>query len=638
MNNIDTREWLIANGIGGYASGTVCGANTRTYHGYLVASMNPPTDRKVLLAKIEERICKTEGYIDLSVNYYPGTIHPQGFKYLKKFNREPTPTWCYEGDNWQLSKRIKILEGANTTIIEYKNSGKEKLTLEVHPLWSCAVCHNCFSENPKYNFWTEVHENRFVLYPYYQSFPIYAKWNKAKFTKAEDWYKNIQLIEEKNRGLSFNCDYYRNGYFQIDLEPNEVWRLIVSTDKESIDEYDLSQDGVWVSKEKKSFFADLQSAAKQFIVNRHSTQSKSIIAGYHWFTDWGRDTMISMQGLTIAMGDKEISESILSTFLKSVKHGLLPNRFPDNSQDEVQYNNLDASLWLFVSLYDYYQEFKDKEFISKNLNILQDIINSYLKGTIYNIHVTDEGFLYGGEEGVQLTWMDAIVNGKVITPRMGCPVEINALWYNALVIYDYFCQETGKPTENVFQEVKKHLEENFPSFFINDEGTLYDVIIPHQAKDNRFRPNQLYAVSLPFTLIEPSVQKSIFQEVKSQLFTPYGLRSLSPHDKSYIGHYQGGPQERDSAYHEGTVWPFLLEPYFTAYFKLYGSTKKQKLEVLSQLQPLIKHFYNDAGVHCISEVFDGNNPQHGKGCIQQAWSVGAILKLYLKYELNKIGE
>lgn len=633
---MDTREWLITNGIGGYASGTVIGANTRTYHGYLVASMNPPTDRKVFLAKVEERICKGEEYIDLSANYYPDSIHPKGYKYLSDFKAKPFPTWTYKGNNWQLSKRVKLLENTNTTVIEYKNTGKEKLSFEVHPLWSCTIHHDCFLENLNYNFWTEVQENSFTMYPYYQSLPIYAKWEEAKFIKTEDWYKNIQLIEEKNRGLSYHCDYYRTGYYQIDLEPNEVWQIVVSTDKQNIDSYDLTKESNDFSSKDNSFFEDIKSVAKQFIVRRNSTQSESIIAGYHWFTDWGRDTMISMQGLTIAMGDKETSESILKTFLSSVKNGLLPNRFPDNSQDKVQYNNLDASLWLFVTLYEYYQQFKDKKFISENLEVLKGIISSYLKGTIYNIYVTEEGFLYGGEEGVQLTWMDAIVNGKVITPRMGCPVEINALWYNTLAIYEFFSKELNKSPEKEFQKVKEKLEKNFSFYFINEEGTLYDVIVPSQSKDNSFRPNQLYAISLPFTLIEKATQEKIFEQVKNQLFTFYGLRSLSPNDKDYIGHYGGNPQQRDGAYHQGTVWPFLLEPYFTSYFKLYGSDTKHKEEVVKELQPLIEHFYNDAGMHCISEVFDGDNPQHGKGCIQQAWSLGAIVKLYLKYELNKI--
>lgn len=636
MESIDTHEWIITNSLGGYSSGTVCGANTRTYHGYLIASLNPPTDRVVLLSKVEERILVENNYIDLSTNYYPNnTIHPQGYQYIESFKYNNSyPLWTYKSKDFELQKQIQMLEGSNSVIILYKNLSKNVLRFEVHPLWSYSIHHNCFTEDPKYNFWTECETDSFVMYPYYHSLPIFTRWNNAEFITSPCWYKNVQLLKEKERGLPYNSDYFRNGYFVVELDTECTFQFLVSTSKDVVRDFDFTNTIIYPNS-STSFFDDLKKSASKMVVERCSTSSKSIIAGYHWFTDWGRDTMISMRGITIATGNKEVSKSILSTFLSSVKYGLLPNRFPDNSNDFIQYNTLDASLWLFVTIYEYYLKFIDKDFINKHLDTLGKIIDTYIKGSIYNIKVTEEGFIYAGEQGVQLTWMDAIVDGKVITPRIGCPIEINVLWYNALRIFQYFTNELGISISDKYKFLISKIEKNFPLYFINDRGTLYDVIIPNVSVDASIRPNQLYAVSLPFSIINEDIQKNIFLEVKEHLYTFYGLRSLSPKDNDYKGFYGNGIENRDKAYHQGTVWPFLLEPYFISYFKLYDVTEESKRYVINKLQPMIDHFYNDAGINCISEVFDGDNPKYGKGCIQQAWSLGAILKLYIDFELYK---
>ncbi|MCB0476245.1 MAG: glycogen debranching protein, partial [Flavobacteriaceae bacterium] len=356
----------------------------------------------------------------------------------------------------------------------------------------------------------------------------------------------------------------------------------------------------------------------------------------HWFTDWGRDTMIAMRGLTIATGKYEISKSILKTFLDAVQDGLLPNRFPDYSQDAVEYNNIDGALWLFQSLYEFYNQFKDADFIAHYLPVLNAILTHYSEGTRFNIHLTEEGLLYGGKPGWQLTWMDAKVDGEVITPRIGCPVEVNCLWYNALKIYDFFCELCKTSPAKEFGAFIKKFEKNFPAYFVNKKKTLYDVVIPGKMADNCCRPNQIYALSLPFTVIDKEIQHQIFEQMQQQLYTPYGLRTLSQNSGQYQGHYGGNQLQRDRAYHQGTVWPFLLEPYFAAYFKLNGVNAGTKKHVLDQLKPIVDHFYNDAGLNSISEVFDGDNPHSGKGCIQQAWSVAAILKLYTDYKLYEL--
>ena len=636
------KEWLVTNGLGGYASSTVSGANTRRYHGLLVAALEPPADRNVLVAKIEERILVNGEYIDLSTNQYPDKLYPNGSQYLKNFNRAPDPCWEFEKDDWKLQKRILMVQQSNTTLVSYTNKGRNPMQLELHPLYAYNQFHDIFHENPITDFHSEVTSNKLTTYPEHGSIPVYTSWNLGRFSMARAWYKHIQLVEEQKRGLEFNCDYYRIGYLEVELQPEEELVLCFSLE-EAIAQKDLKKlvaitrnKASRTNHEKKTgFYADLLRSGKQFMVERHSTKSKSIIAGYHWFTDWGRDTMIAMRGLMIADGDKTTSKSILTTYFKSVDQGMIPNRFPDNSKDAVQYNTIDATLWLFVTLYEYHQKFQDKAFIKKQLKVLKDILDWHIKGTRYQIQVTGEGFLYGGEEGVQLTWMDAIVGGKVITPRIGCPVEINALWYNALKIYQSFCLELNLEMDVAYIEVLERFKANFVKMFTNPEGTLYDVIVPHRSSDNSFRPNQMFWLSLPYTVLGKAQERAIFEAIKEKLFTPYGLRTLDQDDPQFKGTYEGNHEQRDHSYHQGTVWPFLLYGYYHSFFKIYGSSVKHKKQVLKELEPLQAHFYSEHGLYCISEIFDGLAPQAGKGCIQQAWSVAALIKLYTEYGLYK---
>ncbi len=377
-------------------------------------------------------------------------------------------------------------------------------------------------------------------------------------------------------------------------------------------------------------------AGNRFLVHRTSTKSESIIAGYHWFTDWGRDTMISMRGLTIATGRKAISKSILTTFFKSIDQGMIPDRFPDNGDGTVEYNSMDATLWLFVATFEYHKKFGDTAFVKKHLKALKGILDAHINGTRYNIHVTKEGFLYGGQEGEQLTWMDAIVNGKVITPRMGCPVEVNALWYNALNIYQFFCLALEMQPNKEYRNIILKFESNFPKMFTNAEGTLYDVIVPGVSADNSFRPNQLFCLSLPFPLLDSAQQKTIFEAVTEKLLTPFGLRTLDTDNPNFKASYQGDQWSRDHAYHQGTVWPYLLYDYYCAFFRMYGVNIKNRRKVIADLTDLKVHFYEHEGLHCISEIFDGLEPNRGKGCIHQAWSVAALIKLYADYELFEL--
>ena len=361
-----------------------------------------------------------------------------------------------------------------------------------------------------------------------------------------------------------------------------------------------------------------------------------MIAGYHWFTDWGRDTMIAMRGLVIALGKKEISESIFRTFISYMEEGMIPNRFPD-SGEEPEYNTIDASLWLFVALYEYFQQFEDLRFIESIFPSLTSIIDHHLKGTKYDIRVTAEGLLSGGNESTQLTWMDAKVGDHVVTPRQGCAVEINALWYNALNIYILFGSSLNHGVSNL-QKKEIQVKNAFRKYFINAKGHLNDLVIPAEHTDESIRPNQVYALSLPFSPLEPGEKKIVLNVITDHLYTDLGLRTLSKDHAEFKPVYKGDQWERDHSYHQGTVWAFLWGEYAIAYLKVNNYSGAAKEYIKERSKALQHHFYHEEGIHCISEIFDGENPRKGKGCIQQAWSVGMTLMALLETEKGSKGE
>ena len=388
------------------------------------------------------------------------------------------------------------------------------------------------------------------------------------------------------------------------------------------------------SKKDKQFYQDLAVSGNQFIVKRSTNDGQTIIAGYHWFTDWGRDTMIAMRGLVIARGEKDLAKNIIRTFLRYMKDGLIPNRFPD--QGEIpEYNTIDASLWLFIVLYEYDRKFNDIDFISECLPRMNEVLTAYRDGTRFSIHMTEEGLIFGGEGLSQLTWMDAKVGDYVVTPRHGCPVEINALWYNALCIYDQFLK-SGKIKNEEWKQLAIKVKKSFRTYFLNEMGYLNDVVIPRKFIDHAFRSNQVYALSLPFSMLNENESKQVLKQVTEKLLTPFGLRTLSADDPDFVPEYKGDQWHRDKAYHQGTVWAYLLGEYLLAFLKtnkLSPKARKQSVEMMSGLQD---HFYHSDCIHGISEIFEGGKPGPGKGCIHQAWSVGMLLLVFDALE-NKSG-
>ena len=637
-------EWLATNELGGYASSSIIGANTRKYHGLLIKPNNPPTERRVLVSKIEERIGVHNRYDDISSNVYPNSHHPNGENFIYSFERTPMATWNYKGNEWGLEKKIAMVPNSNTTMVSYKNTGTTAFEIELHPLFVEKDYHSTFRQNHFDFYYENPNAKAMKIHSYPDSAPVYLSWTKGDFTENRAWYHDIQLPKEDYRGQDFVEDYYRIGFLSVHLGVGEEITVLFSTEENMIEKNTKDLEKLVLKDYKdhlvtttdNGFYQDLVTSGRQFIVNRASTESKTIIAGYHWFTDWGRDTMIAMRGLTIAVGDQKTSTSILSTFTKYISDGMLPNRFPDYEGQEVEYNTIDASLWLFIAAFEYYKKFKDAKFIQAMIPDLIQIIRYHIDGTRYNIHVNEEGLVYGGEDGWQLTWMDARVNNYVVTPRIGCPVEINALWYNALCIYNFFCKELKYECAEEILALEKKVKKNFKKYFLSDKGYLNDVIIPNEKTDDSFRPNQIYAVSLPFSILSKKEEAAIVQLVGDTLLTDYGLKTLNSENENYKGHYGGNQWDRDISYHQGIVWPFLLMEYWEAYLKVNKYSKAAKKYVINALEPLKDHFYTNNCVHGISEIFDGDNPKNGRGCVQQAWSVAALVKLYSDYELYDI--
>jgi predicted glycogen debranching enzyme len=633
-----SAEWLLSNGIGGYASSTVSGANTRRYHGLLVASLNPPVERKVMVSKVEETIVTEDGNFELGSNFYPGVIYPDGYKTIESFERNPLPRTVFYKTGRKLAKTVFMVNGSNTTVVEYENAGAIGITLQLAPMLLFRDYHSLYREEDSFCHYFDMENNSLQIFACDHSEPVYFKYSTGKFIKNFYWHKNNEYPREQKRGQDFHEDTFSIGNVVVDLKPGEKIFLMFSAVAEMLAQNPeiLKQDELLrlnllnPKNNTNQFFADLAAIADQFIVFRESTQSYSIIAGYHWFTDWGRDTMIALQGLGIALGKQVISKSILGTFLKSIDQGMLPNRFSDNEKDMPEYNTIDATLWLFDTLYKYYQKFGDAELIKENLPLLEEILKWHIEGTRYNIHVTADGFLAGGEGLSQLTWMDARIGDFVVTPRQGLSVEIQALWYNALQVYLHFSTKFS-PASNTFpsiiQQTAKKLKTNFKSYFLNEKGYLNDVLQEDKKADDAIRPNQIYALSLSFPILDKETGKSVLRNVDQHLFTSYGLRTLSPEHPEFKPVYQGNQWERDTAYHQGTVWPFLLSDYFQACKYVYGLTSDVLEKIESSVEVLKKHFYEEGCIQGIAEIFDGQNPDEGKGTINQAWSVSTLIQI-----------
>jgi predicted glycogen debranching enzyme len=644
-NDVDaalSREWLETNGLGGFAASTIIGLNTRRYHGLLVAATKPPVGRFVLLSRLEETLFIEGRAIDLSANRYPGTVHPQGFKYLKEFRLDPFPVFTYEIEGLEIEKTVFMIQGENSTVVQYeltKNNHPESpksLRLEVRPLIAFRDYHTTTHENGAINGAVEQTPGRISVTPYQGLPSLHLSHNAADVAKTGNWYRNFEYDAERERGLDFQEDLFNQLVLKFDFRISKRATIIASTEQRAAAlAADYRQKEVTrrraiasTSPISDDFAHALTSAADQYLVARG--YEKTVIAGYHWFSDWGRDTMIALPGLTLPTGKHDVARSILRTFAQNVSQGMLPNRFPD-AGETPEYNTVDATLWFFEAARAYLAYTGDADFIRKELySVFVDIISWHVRGTRYGIKVDPSGLLASGEQGVQLTWMDAKVGDWVVTPRRGKPVEIQALWYNALRIMEDLAQRfNDEAGTKRYRNMAAVASWSFNRLFWNENtGCLYDVT-NGAPPDPSIRPNQIFAVSLPYSMLSAERAKSVVEKVREHLLTPCGLRSLAPSDPQYKGHYTGGPFERDGAYHQGTVWPWLLGPFITAYVKVNGGSASSREQGAELLKPLQNHL-SEAGLGHISEIFEGDAPHRPCGCIAQAWSVAEILRAYVE--------
>jgi predicted glycogen debranching enzyme len=636
------REWLETNGLGGFASSTITGLNTRRYHGLLVAATKPPVRRDVLLSKLEETLSIDGQSFDFSANRYTGVVHPQGFRYLTNFRLDPFPIFTYELEGIVIEKTVFMVYGENTTVVQYelksthRSQMPKSLRLEIRPLIAFRDYHSTTHANSALNAGVEEGPELAAVAPYRGLPTLYLAHNAIELRKTGDWYRNFEYDVERERGLDFTEDLFNYFILRFDLLANRPASIVASTEHRDVArasqyrqaEINRRQVAAQASPLKDEFAQALTAASDQYIVARGD--KKTIIAGYHWFSDWGRDTMISLPGLTLTTGKREVARSILSTCARHVDQGMLPNRFPD-AGETPEYNTVDATLWFFEAARAYLAYRGDEDFVRTELYpVFTDIISWHARGTRYGIKVDPSGLLASGETGVQLTWMDAKVGDWVVTPRRGKPVEIQALWYNALCIMEELARRFGDDAaQKRYRNMAAMANWAFNRRFWNEkDNCLYD-LVNGGPPDASIRPNQILAVSLPYTMLSPERARIVVEKVREHLLTPYGLRSLAPSDPQYRGGYMGGPVERDAAYHQGTVWPWLIGPFITAYVKVNEASDAARRQASDWLLPLQDHL-TDAALGHISEIFDGDAPHRPAGCVAQAWSVGEVLRAYVE--------
>jgi predicted glycogen debranching enzyme len=636
------REWLETNGLGGFASSTIIGLNTRRYHGLLVAATKPPVGRLVLLSKLEETLLIDGRRFDLSANRYPGVIHPQGFHYLKEFRLDPFPVFTYDVEGIEFEKSVFMIHGENSSVIQYELRRNNRpdvpknLRLEIRPLIAFRDYHSTTHKNGAISPAVQERSALATVTPYQGLPDLHLAHNAIDLGKTGDWYCNFEYDAERERGLDCSEELFNPFTLYFDLRLHRQASIIASTEQRDVTqaveyrraEITRRRKALVASPIEDGFAQSLAAASDQYLVSRGD--EKTVIAGYHWFGDWGRDTMIALPGLTLPTGKYDVARSVLRTFAKHVDRGMLPNRFPD-AGETPEYNTVDAALWFFEAARAYLAYTHDLEFVRDELYpVFADIISWHTRGTRYGIKVDSSGLLASGELGVQLTWMDAKVGDWVITPRRGKPVEIQALWYNALCIMEDLASRFGsEAAQKRYRHMAAVAQWSFNRLFWNEKlGCLYDVV-NGGPPDPSIRPNQIFAVSLPHGMLRQDRARRVVEKVEEHLLAPFGLRTLAPSDPLYRGHYTGGPKERDGAYHQGTVWPWLLGPFITAYIKVNGESEEARHQAQAWLSPLESHL-TDAGLGHISEIFEGDAPHRPCGCIAQAWSVAEILRVYFE--------
>ncbi len=645
------REWLVANGLGGFAAGTLSGARSRRYHGLLVAALDPPVGRTLLVAKLDTTVRYLDRAYALATNEFgDGTIAPRGFELIEGFRTEGSiPAWTYALADARLVQRVWMEHGANTTYLTLElERGSAPLSLEVNPLCAYRDYHN--HQRGGLPMRVDLVDGGCRIIAFDSARPYFVLSDRGRFEPRDGWYWNFLHRAERARGLDDREDLFCPGVFRVDLAPGESAAFTLSA--EPLDPTATRDIRAALARERdrqRALLAGVAShatdwigrlvlAADQFVVARGAVDATgtTVIAGYPWFADWGRDTMIALPGLLLATGRFGEAASVLRTFARHVSEGMLPNRFPD-SGEAPEYNTVDAALWYIHAVHEHWRLSGDDSLARELYPVLREIVEWHRRGTRYGIRVDPaDGLLRAGEPGVQLTWMDAKIGDHVVTPRIGKPVEVNALWHGALCIMAGLASRFAPHEADSFATDAARVAGSFrDAFWHAGSGYLFDVIdgpegdvvIAGRRCDTRLRPNQILAAALPFGLLDPAQAKAVVDACGRELLVSYGLRSLAPRDPEYCARYAGGPVERDGAYHQGTVWAWLLGPFAVAHYRVYRDAAAAQ----GLLAPIVHHL-DDAAIGSISEIFDGDPPHAPKGCFAQAWSVAEILRAWRALE------
>lgn len=627
-------EWLETNGRGGFSSGTVAGPNTRRYHALLLIARKPPSERFVLVNHLEEWADINGQSLPLSTNLYPGTIHPEGYKTCMSFTADPWPTWTYECGGASIQREIFCVQGRDMVVVRWRllKKGKVPVTLRVRPMLSGRDYHSTHHENMGLDSNHQEGDQSVAWHPY-NDLPTVQAFHNGGYRHEPHWFRQVEFAVEQQRGLDHSEDWWSPGELTYQLKAGLEATLVLTT--EPVEQPDVAalartEQARRTRSQETAPAGDplahrLWRAAEMYLSERGSQQT--VIAGYPWFTDWGRDTFISLPGLCLATGRHGVAWQVIESFAAHVSEGMVPNRFPDVGE-QPEYNTIDASLW-FVHAIDRYLTYSNDSQRVRAIAwpAVKQIIDGYRNGTRYGIRMDQDGLITGGVPGVQLTWMDAKVGDWVVTPRYGKPVEIQALWIRALAIGEALATKFGEPAyaRRCKEDRAKAIESFRQRFWYEEGGYLYDVIDGPDGNDASLRPNQLYALSLNDDLISEDQAASLLRVVEAELVTPVGLRTLSPRDSRYRPRYEGGVVERDGAYHQGTVWPFLLGPFVTAWIKTYGKKAATLRQARAFLDGLTAHL-DEACLGQVSEIFDAEAPHAPRGCVAQAWSVAEPLR------------
>ena len=655
------KEWIITNGLGGYSSSTVLGINTRKYHGLLVAAFHPPGDHRICIEKLDEEILVENNIYPLGANEFQNGIFPQGHLFLKEFSVSPFPRFVYVAQDVEVQKTILMPYEKNAVITVYSILNKSGFDVKtrVFPLINWRHIHSVTDrwKNPWELLQTQEDKEVRVRFSVPQSV-LMMKTTSGQYNAAGRWIEKVCYREEAMRGESCFDDYYQLGYFEVGVKANknENFAIIAVADKNETDAvkalaempatiYDIEALQEREMKRREDLLAKFYEEHKSisindwlnwivlatdtFIAKGTDDLQKFVIAGYHWFETWGRDTFISLPGLMLVTGRFEDARKVLLTFKKHCKQGLIPNFIPDQL-GQPAYNTVDATLWFMNAMLQYLKYTNDFKFVQEQLwETLKTIIEDHVKGTAFNIHVDSDCLL---SHGPQLTWIDASIDGQPINPRAGKAVEVQALWYNTLKTMELLANRFKEKSEaEKYLQMAEKAKENFVRKFWNaQKNCLFDVVTEN-GRDESLRPNQIIAVALDFTMLDNVKSEKIIDLVYHELLTRYGLRSLAKGDPRYIGIYAGDRRSRDKAYHNGTVWPWLLGPFTTAFLKTKGHTEfRSEYALKNFLLPLFTEQILKAGLGTISEIFDGDPPHTPRGCISQAWSIAEPLRAYVE--------